>query len=75
MFFIKDEIVDLCSTLRVQVFPFSFSFCLSLSHFLSPNNNALQCIPLVDSFGLSDTLLRSPLGRYDGNVYEHYFER
>eukprot|EP00009_Paramoeba_aestuarina_P007798 CAMPEP_0201509926 /NCGR_PEP_ID=MMETSP0161_2-20130828/2821_1 /ASSEMBLY_ACC=CAM_ASM_000251 /TAXON_ID=180227 /ORGANISM="Neoparamoeba aestuarina, Strain SoJaBio B1-5/56/2" /LENGTH=702 /DNA_ID=CAMNT_0047905019 /DNA_START=69 /DNA_END=2177 /DNA_ORIENTATION=- len=51
MFFIKDEIVNLCSSLRDE------------------------CIPLVDSFGLSDTLLRSPLGRYDGNVYEHYFER
>eukprot|EP00750_Incisomonas_marina_P003038 INCI12816.5.p1 GENE.INCI12816.5~~INCI12816.5.p1 ORF type:complete len:755 (-),score=127.09 INCI12816.5:1697-3961(-) len=32
-------------------------------------------VPLVDAFGLSDGLLRSPLGRRDGNVYQHYFER
>lgn len=29
-----------------------------------------QCIPLVDAFHYSDDLVRSPLGRYDGNVYE-----
>ena len=32
-------------------------------------------LPAVDAFGLSDTLLRSPLGRRDGDVYEHYFAR
>lgn len=34
-----------------------------------------QAIPLVDAFNLNDVLLRSPLGRYDGNIYEHYFAR
>ena len=29
----------------------------------------------VDAFGLSDAILRSPLGRYDGRIYEAYFER
>ncbi len=29
-----------------------------------------QAIPLVDAFHYSDDLVRSPLGRYDGNVYE-----
>mmetsp|Transcript_3645 Transcript_3645/g.9965 ORF Transcript_3645/g.9965 Transcript_3645/m.9965 type:complete len:707 (+) Transcript_3645:88-2208(+) len=34
-----------------------------------------QCIPLVDSFNLSDGVLRSPLGCYDGNFYHKYFDR
>lgn len=32
-----------------------------------------DAVPLVDSFNFSDFLVNSPLGRYDGNVYEHYF--
>jgi acyl-CoA oxidase len=34
-----------------------------------------QAIPLVDAFNFSDFILRSPLGRYDGNVYTYYFDR
>ncbi|KAI9031818.1 acyl-CoA dehydrogenase/oxidase C-terminal [Phycomyces nitens] len=34
-----------------------------------------QAIPLVDSFNLSDFMINSPLGRADGNVYEHYFDQ
>lgn len=30
-------------------------------------------VPLVDSFCYSDHVLNSPLGRYDGNVYQEYF--
>ena len=30
-------------------------------------------IPLIDAFNLPDFVLKSPFGRYDGNVYEHYF--
>jgi len=33
-----------------------------------------EAIPLVDAFNLPDFLLRTPLGRADGNIYEHYFE-
>ena len=32
-------------------------------------------IPAVDAFGLSDAILRSPLGRRDGDVYNAYFAR
>ncbi|KAK9686324.1 fatty-acyl coenzyme A oxidase, variant 2 [Basidiobolus ranarum] len=32
-----------------------------------------DAIPLVDAFNLSDFVINSPLGRYDGNVYESYF--
>ncbi len=32
-------------------------------------------VPAVDAFGLSDRILRSPLGRRDGDVYKNYFER
>ncbi|KAK9675300.1 fatty-acyl coenzyme A oxidase [Basidiobolus ranarum] len=32
-----------------------------------------DAIPLVDSFNYSDYIINSPLGRYDGNVYEAYF--
>ena len=32
-------------------------------------------LPAVDAFGLSDRILRSPLGRRDGQVYEPYFNR
>ena len=34
-----------------------------------------QAVPLVDAFGLSDFLITSPLGRYDGDIYRHYFDR
>ncbi|KAI7875286.1 acyl-CoA oxidase [Lichtheimia hyalospora FSU 10163] len=34
-----------------------------------------QAIPLVDSFNLSDFMINSPLGRYDGNAYVHYFDQ
>ncbi|WVO14615.1 hypothetical protein L204_102252 [Cryptococcus depauperatus] len=30
-------------------------------------------VPLVDAFALSDHILNSPLGKYDGSVYESYF--
>ncbi|KAK4690092.1 acyl-CoA oxidase, partial [Tremellales sp. Uapishka_1] len=30
-------------------------------------------IPLVDAFALSDHIVNSPLGRWDGSVYESYF--
>ncbi len=33
-----------------------------------------EAIPLVDSFNLSDYVINSPLGRKDGNVYQHYFD-
>lgn len=33
-----------------------------------------QAVPLVDSFALSDYLLNSKLGGYNGNVYEGLFE-
>ncbi|ORX97270.1 acyl-CoA oxidase [Basidiobolus meristosporus CBS 931.73] len=32
-----------------------------------------DAIPLVDSFNYSDYIINSPLGRYDGNIYEAYF--
>jgi acyl-CoA oxidase len=31
--------------------------------------------PLVDAFGLSDFIINSPLGRYDGDIYRHYFDK
>eukprot|EP01121_Diplochlamys_sp_Union-15-3_P014609 TRINITY_DN4675_c0_g1_i1.p1 TRINITY_DN4675_c0_g1~~TRINITY_DN4675_c0_g1_i1.p1 ORF type:complete len:721 (+),score=132.72 TRINITY_DN4675_c0_g1_i1:28-2163(+) len=33
-----------------------------------------EAVPLVDAFNLPDFLLRTPLGRKDGNIYQHYFE-
>ncbi|EPQ29503.1 uncharacterized protein PFL1_02722 [Pseudozyma flocculosa PF-1] len=30
-------------------------------------------IPLVDSFAISDHVLNSPIGRYDGDIYREYF--
>lgn len=30
-------------------------------------------IPMVDSFALSDHIINSPLGKWDGSVYESYF--
>lgn len=32
-------------------------------------------VPCVDAFGLTDLILRSPLGRRDGDVYNAYFDR
>ncbi len=28
-----------------------------------------ECIPLVDSWGFPDFVLKAPLGKYDGNIY------
>ncbi|KAJ2765281.1 fatty-acyl coenzyme A oxidase, partial [Coemansia nantahalensis] len=33
-----------------------------------------DAVPLTDAFGYTDYVVNSPLGRYDGNVYEKYFE-
>jgi len=33
----------------------------------------LDSIPLTDSFNFTDFIINSPLGRYDGNMYESYF--
>lgn len=48
--------------------------CLTLSY---PNISLLNMspctVPLVDAFALSDHILNSPLGKYDGSVYESYF--
>jgi acyl-CoA oxidase len=30
-------------------------------------------IPLVDAFGFPDFILKAPIGRYDGDIYPHYF--
>lgn len=35
----------------------------------------LQVIPLTDAFGLSDFVINSPLGCYDGDVYRRLMER
>ncbi|KAJ1650810.1 fatty-acyl coenzyme A oxidase [Dispira simplex] len=32
-----------------------------------------DAVPLVDAFNYTDFVINSPLGRYDGNVYEAYF--
>eukprot|EP00127_Corallochytrium_limacisporum_P002570 Clim_evm6s134 gene=Clim_evmTU6s134 len=34
-----------------------------------------NAVPLVDSFDFEDWMIRSPFGRYDGNIYEYYFQR
>ena len=31
-----------------------------------------DCVPLVDAFGYTDNILKSSIGRYDGNVYEAF---
>lgn len=50
--------------------------CLTLSY---PNISLLNMspctVPLVDAFALSDHILNSPLGKYDGSVYESYFSQ
>jgi len=34
-----------------------------------------SAVPLVDAFNLSDFVVGSPFGRYDGDIYTHYFEK
>jgi len=34
-----------------------------------------QLVPLTDAFGLTDYVINSPLGCYDGDVYRRMFER
>jgi len=33
-----------------------------------------DAVPLVDAFAIPDSVLKAPLGRYDGNVYNAYLE-
>ena len=33
-----------------------------------------DAIPLVDAFNFTDYIINSPFGRYDGDVYRHYFD-
>jgi acyl-CoA oxidase len=35
----------------------------------------LDAVPLVDAYNFSDFIINSPLGRYDGNIYQAYFDR
>lgn len=39
----------------------------------SPSTPADPLVPLIDSFALSDHIVNSPLGKWDGSVYESYF--
>ncbi|KAF9193518.1 fatty-acyl coenzyme A oxidase [Haplosporangium sp. Z 767] len=34
-----------------------------------------EYIPLIDAFNYSDYMINSPLGVYDGNIYEKYFDQ
>ncbi|KAF9363801.1 fatty-acyl coenzyme A oxidase [Mortierella sp. NVP85] len=34
-----------------------------------------EYIPLIDAFNYSDYVINSPLGVYDGNIYEKYFDQ
>ena len=34
-----------------------------------------DAILITDSFNFSDFIINSPLGRYDGNIYEAYFAK
>ena len=33
-----------------------------------------DAIPITDAFNFSDFIINSPFGRYDGNIYESYFQ-
>jgi acyl-CoA oxidase len=33
-----------------------------------------EAVSLVDSFNFSDYIVNSPIGRYDGDIYKHYFD-
>ncbi|KAJ3302637.1 fatty-acyl coenzyme A oxidase [Kappamyces sp. JEL0829] len=48
--------------------------------FFNPRQVTVLCkivrkdaIPITDAFNFSDFIMNSPLGRYDGNIYESYF--
>jgi len=43
---------------------------LSLYERLRPD-----CITLVDSFNLSDFIINSPMGRYDGDIWNSYYSQ
>lgn len=34
----------------------------------------VQAVPLVDALGIPDFVIKSPFGRFDGDVYTKYFE-
>ena len=34
-----------------------------------------DAVSITDSFNFTDFIINSPLGRYDGNIYEAYFSQ
>jgi acyl-CoA oxidase len=34
-----------------------------------------DAVPITDAFNFTDFIINSPLGKYDGNIYESYFDR
>jgi hypothetical protein len=38
-----------------------------------PTAKSDRAVPVIDAFALSDHIVNSPLGRYDGAIYEAYF--
>jgi hypothetical protein len=77
---IEREVSKLCAELRA-VAGLSSSFVSSLrarfsSHLTIPSRPTFAApVPLVDAFALSDHIINSPLGRYDGQIYEAYFDQ
>jgi len=85
---LKPVLVNLCSLYGVYTVVENAGVFLQYHYFNSEQmdiltqqvNNLCQiirkdAIPLVDSFNLSDYIINSPMGRFDGNIYQAYFDR
>lgn len=78
---------QLCQLHACHVTSENASEFLAAGYFTAPQMNEIQsrvmklcqalrpqAVNLVDSFGFSDYVINSPLGRYDGDIYRAYFD-
>lgn len=68
---IEKQVSQLCADLRAV----AGTSCPAFAETTSPQllicfESSLTPVPVVDAFALSDHIINSPLGRYDGQIYE-----
>lgn len=63
---VQVSVDQLCAEVRAYAGTLKISGPCSMHH-------ADYLVPLVDSFALSDHIINSPLGKWDGSIYESYF--
>lgn len=70
---VQEEVSSLCLEMRkIASKSLYTSFLLDTPSLTRP---PCVAVPVVDSFAFGDHIINSPLGRYDGHIYEAYFNQ